>query len=180
MSSPRLAGFTIVELMITLAIIGIALVFASPNIATFIKNYRITTQANGLLADFQLARNNSVTQGLPVSVCASSDTANASPTCSTTTWSSGRIVFTDANGNGTVDAGDTLLRISEPLSGSNSLVAANLTSGGIIQFRPSGMPAGITGSTIATFTLCDDRPGPFGRVVNVSLTGRASVATATC
>ncbi len=180
MHSRGFKGFTLVELMITLAVVGITLVFASPSIVTFIKNYRITTQANGLLSDLQLARNNAVTQNRPVTICASNNTTSATPTCSGTNWGLGRIVFADANGDAIVDAGDTLLRVSASLSAGNTLVAANLTTAGRVQFRPSGMPAGITGGTTAAFTLCDDRTGAFGRVVNVSLTGRSGISPAGC
>lgn len=180
MRSRRTHGFTLTELMITLAVVGITLMFASPSIVVFIKNYRITTQINNLLADLQVARNNAVSQGAPVSVCASSDTSNASPTCGSTNWSLGHLVFSDVNGNGAVDAGDTLLRVAEPLSGGNTIVATNLTTAGRVQFRPSGMPSGITGGPTATFKICDDRSGAFGREITVTLTGRASIATATC
>jgi type IV fimbrial biogenesis protein FimT len=162
--------------MITSAVIAITMVFASPNIVTFIKNYRITTQTNSLLGDLQLARNNSVSLGLPVSLCASSDGA----TCSGSNWSAGRIVFTDANGNGTVDAAtDTILRVTEALTAGNTIIPGNLVSAGLIQFRPSGLSSGVTGGG-ATFTLCDNRAGAFGRKVTVSPTGRASFAVATC
>ena len=176
MSSPRLAGFTLVELMVTIAVIGITLAFASPNIASFIQNYRITTQTNNLLADLQLARNNSVSQGIRVSVCASSDGA----TCIGANWSVGWIVFTDVNGNGAVDpATDTVLRVTEALSTGNAIVATNLTTGGLIQYRPSGLASGVSGGG-ASFKLCDTRTGAFGRTVSVAPTGRAAAAVATC
>ncbi len=176
MSSSRLAGFTLIELMITIAIIGITLVFAGPNIISFIQNYRITTQTNNLLADLQLARNNSVSQGIRVSVCASTNGA----ACGGTNWSVGRIVFTDVNGNGAVDvATDTVLRVTEALSAGNTIVAGNLTTAGLIQFRPSGLASGVSGGG-ASFALCDSRTGLFGRTVSVAPTGRAAAAVATC
>jgi len=176
MSSSRIAGFTLTELMITIAVIGITLAFASPSIITFIQNYQITTQTNNLLADLQLARNNSVAQGVRVSMCASIDGA----TCSGSNWSGGRIVFTDANGDGAVTATtDAVLRVSEALVTGNTIVATNLTTAGLIQFRPSGLASGVSGGG-ASFKLCDTRTGAFGRTVTISPTGRAVMAVASC
>jgi len=176
MRANKIDGFTLVEIMVTIAVIGITLAFASPNIVSFIQNYRISTQTNNLLADLQLARNNSVSQGARASVCTSTN----GTTCSGSDWSAGRIVFVDANGNGAVDAAtDTILRVSEALSTGNTIVATNLSTAGIIQFRPSGLASGVTGGG-ATFKLCDDRTGAFGRTVSVSPTGRAAAAVSTC
>lgn len=176
MNLNKIAGFTLIELMVTLTVIGISLVFAAPNLVGFIQNYRITTQTNNLLADLQLARNNSVAQGVPVSVCASTDGA----TCSGSDWSGGRIVFTDANGNGTVDAAtDAVLRVAEALNTGNTIIATNLTAAGRVQFRPSGLASGVTGGS-ASFKLCDSRTGPYGRTISVAPTGRAAAAGATC
>jgi len=176
MKANKIDGFTLVEIMVTIAVIGITLAFASPNIVSFIQNYRISTQTNNLLADLQLARNNSVSQGMRASVCAS----NTGTGCSGTNWGAGRIVFIDVNGNGAVDAGtDTIVRVTEAFSSGNTLVATNLSTAGLIQFRPTGLASGVTGSG-ATFKLCDERTGAFGRTVSVSPTGRAAAAVSTC
>jgi type IV fimbrial biogenesis protein FimT len=176
MNLRRSAGFTLIELMVTLTVIGISLVFAAPNLVAFIQNYRITTQTNNLLADLQLARNNSVAQGVPVSVCASTDGA----TCVGTDWSVGRIVFTDANGNGAVDVTtDAILRVTEAVATGSTIIATNLTTAGRIQFRPSGLASGVIGGG-ASFKLCDSRTGAFGRTISIAPTGRAAAAVATC
>lgn len=175
MISPRSAGFTLVELMITIGVIGITLAFAGPSISTFIQNYRMTSQTNNMLADLQLARSNSVAQGVRVSICAS----NTGTACAGTDWGSGWIVFTDANGDFNVDAGDTILRVTEAVSSGTTVVASNLATAGRIQFRPSGLASGVTGGA-ASFKFCDTRTGAFGRTISVSPTGRASFAVATC
>ena len=176
MRSIRLGGFTLVEIMVTIAVIGITLAFSGPSIVSFIQNYRITTQTNNLLADLQLARNNAVSQGMRTGVCAS----NTGTGCSGTDWGAGRIVFIDVNGNGTVDvATDTIVRVTEAIFSGGTIVASNLATAGLIQFRPTGLASGVTGGG-ASFKVCDERTGAFGRTVSVTPTGRASFAVATC
>ena len=176
MISSRFAGFTLVELMIVIGVIGITLAFASPNISAFVQNYRMTSQTNNMLADLQLARSNAVAQGVRVSMCAST----SGTACAGTNWGAGWIVFTDANADFTVDAAtDTIVRVTEAVSSGTTIVATNLAAAGRIQFRPSGLASGVIGGG-ASFKLCDTRTGAFGRTISISPTGRASFAVATC
>lgn len=61
-------GFTLIELMITIAVLGIMLAFAVPSFVNLIENSRVTTQANTLLGAVNLARSEAVKQGVPVSI----------------------------------------------------------------------------------------------------------------
>lgn len=167
-------GATLIELMIVLSILGVMAGVSMPYLQDTMKNWRITSQTNDLLSDFTSARGQAAGKSLTVTVCASSDGA----TC-TGSWSQGRLVFTDSNADGVINTGDALLRYAPPISSATTLAAANLTTAGRIQFRSTGMASGVTG-TGATFKLCDDRAGAFGRTITVSATGRASSATATC
>ncbi len=88
-------------------------------------------------------------------------------------------MFTDANGDGAIGGGDQLLRSTGAIHASTTLVAANLSTAGRIQFRPTGMASGVTGGG-ATFTLCDDRTAEAGRLITVAATGRASSAINIC
>ena len=167
-------GFTLVEVMMVLAILGILAGMSMPYLQDTVKNWRITSSTNDLLADLTSARGQAAGKSTIVTVCASSDGA----TC-TGTWSQGRLVFTDANGDASIGTGDAILRLAPAISSSNTLTVANLSNAGRIQFRSTGMASGVTGSG-ATFKLCDDRVGAYGRTITVAPTGRASSATATC
>lgn len=63
-------GFTLVELMVTVAILAIILGIAFPNMRELIINGRITTQTNELISSLSLARSEAIKRGLDVSVCA--------------------------------------------------------------------------------------------------------------
>jgi type IV fimbrial biogenesis protein FimT len=167
-------GATLVELMMVLAILGIIAGFSMPYLQDMVKNWRITSQTNDLLGDLQSARGQAAATSLTITVCASSNSSSC-----TGTWSQGRLVFTDANADAAVSTGDKILRVAPAINSTTTLVAANLATAGRLQFRPTGMASGATGSG-ATFKFCDDRAGAYGRTITVSPTGRASSATSTC
>ncbi len=92
------AGFTLIELLVAVAIIAIMLAFAIPSFQEFNVNYRTTVQANDLLADLALARNEAVKYARRTVVRAE-----------TGDWNDGWIVGTDLNGNGAI-AGDEIVK----------------------------------------------------------------------
>lgn len=62
------SGFTLIELMVTIAVLAIIMTIAAPSFVSVIENSRVTTQANTLLAAVNLARSEAVKQGVPVSI----------------------------------------------------------------------------------------------------------------
>ncbi|MFC4260134.1 GspH/FimT family pseudopilin [Marinobacter lacisalsi] len=64
----RSSGFTMIELLITIAILGIILAFAVPSFQTMIENNRVTSQANSLLSAVNHARTEAIKRGVVVSV----------------------------------------------------------------------------------------------------------------
>lgn len=160
--------------MVVLAVLGVLVSISIPYMQDMVKNWRITTQTNELLADLTAARGQAAARSVTVTVCASADGL----TCSED-WTQGRIVFTDANSDATRDGDDAILRVAPALGGGPTLRVANLSVPGRVQFRPTGAAAGVTGGG-ATFTFCDDRVGDFGRTVTVLPTGRAVASRSAC
>ncbi len=167
-------GVTMIELMIGIAIIGTLLALAAPSMRDMIMNSRMTSQTNDLMADFAVARSMAANRGQRVVMCASSN-----GTSCTGTWPNGRILFVDTNTNGALDGGEEVLKTEPALSSGTVVTVTGLTTSTQVQFRPSGMAVGLSGST-ATFALCDGRTGPYGRTITVTPTGRTSVAKTTC
>ncbi len=164
-------GFSIVELMVTLAIAGILLAVALPSFTTMIIGNNLSSQSNDLMSDLGLARSEAAKIGARVTLCISSDGASCT---AGSDWSSGRIVFIDAPPYGTVDvvdvshtAADLILKVSKPSRGGNTLVSSFST--GYVQYLGSGI-TNLSGVSNA-FTLCHS--GSIGRIVTISVTGRA-------
>ena len=169
-------GFTLVELLITLVIIGIALAFAVPGFANFMRSQRATTQANDLLVSFTFARSEAIKRGQPLAVCASDDGA----TCAgDDDWDDGWIVFLDVDGTaGEVDPDgtapdDTVLRVHAALGGSTLT-----TDGGAayVRFLGDGL-AGFRDDFTLTPAGCEfDQQ----RSIDLTATGRAEVSRENC
>jgi len=124
----RTTGFTVVELMVVIAIIAIVIAFGIPSYTSVITQNRMAGEINDLTTDIELARSAAVKQGLTVTICPSSDPtatpgANA-PSCNgSSEWNTGWIVFMDVTGNQTfsTSTGDVLLRTHGPFTGSDTL-----------------------------------------------------------
>ena len=79
----RTAGFTLIELMVTVAVIGVLAVVAVPAMTNLVNANRLNGAAGELQAALQLARSEAVRRNVSVTLCPSSDGTNCA---STTTW----------------------------------------------------------------------------------------------
>jgi type IV fimbrial biogenesis protein FimT len=151
-SIPAASGFTLFELVMVILIVSILVVIGIPSFKYVTASNRIATEVNALLGDMRFARTEALKQGLPVTVCASSDGA----TCSTSnSWQSGWIMFSDPNNSLTPPAGPVLLRIQAPLStafnSTDTLVADNGFSA--ITFNREGFGATHIATATNTVTM---------------------------
>jgi len=80
-------GFTLIELMVTLALVAILMVVVVPSLTTFQRNSQLTSFSNTMLASINAARGEAMKRGRYAMVV---------PTDGTN-WSSGWVVFVDMN-----------------------------------------------------------------------------------
>ena len=173
-SSTVQRGFTIIELMITITVLGILLGVAVPSFLDTVRNNRLITQNNEFIGTLNYARSEALKRSGSVSVCASTDQA----TCSgATNWTTGWVVFNDANANGTLDAGDGVNPLLQATGSAPPEYTLNATTRSFVRFDPTGM----SGSGLETFDLI--RTGCVGlkaRRIVVSVVGRVSTTTVAC
>lgn len=105
------SGYTLVELMVTVAIVAIFTTFAVPAFNAFVTNNRLVNVVNGVAGGINYARSEAVSRGTSVAVCAGNGSTTA-PACSgSNDWTNGYIVHTDINSNGVLDGADQILRV---------------------------------------------------------------------
>ncbi|MBN2700615.1 MAG: GspH/FimT family pseudopilin [Methylothermaceae bacterium] len=171
----KLSGFTLIELMVTVAMAAIVLTVGVPGFQTLVKNNRMTTATNSLVGAINLARSEAIKRGVRVTVCKSADGA----ACATTgNWDQGWMVFTDPDSNATYDSGtETLLRVREAVEGNLSLTG-NTNVANYISYVANGRSL-LTGGGFqsGTITVCDDRGGNVGKNIVLSDTGRIRTET---
>jgi type IV fimbrial biogenesis protein FimT len=172
--SNAVKGFTLIELMMTLAIAAILLTVAVPSFHSFTQNSRLTKQVNLLAATISTARGEAAKRAVNVVVCQTNEPTAATPACNGTsgTWSDGWVVFADADGDAAVNAASDVVAAFQTESGVNLLTDA----GTEVVFKPDGSTA--EGTTV-TFAICDSRGVNHGKKLDVATTGRASSSDAT-
>jgi len=159
----RNAGFTLVDAMMTLAVVAILTTTAVPSMHSVIAENRLATQVNQVVGTLNLARSEAVKRGQRVIMCRSSNALDCERTSG---WQEGWIVFADNNGNREHDAAETIIRVQGPLQRGTTI-----TSGA--RRRIVFQPLGTSGGTNATFTFCDVGAVAKPRAVILSNTGRA-------
>lgn len=136
-----MAGFTLVELVITLSIAAILMAIAVPSFQSVMRTNRIAALTNELVTALQMARSEAVTRGTSVTVCKSNDISDPMPTCkSSANWKDGWRVY--------VDSSNETLRIGKPSIASASI---DMTENSI-RFDSSGRVNSVDAAPL-TFTI---------------------------
>jgi len=145
-------GLTLIELIVTLAVLSTLLAIGIPQFSSSTANSRLTTAINTLSGDLAFARTEAIKRGDSIIVTGSTNWA-------TSGWTVAETI-----------SGGSNLRISPALTAGATIVTnpANTTA---VVFTPDGRTASIT------FTLCDDRSGAFGKMVTLSSPGQTFLET---
>ncbi|HEY5804037.1 MAG TPA: GspH/FimT family pseudopilin [Lysobacter sp.] len=169
-------GFTLVELAITLTVLGVLMAVAIPGFRLVQNSSRLSAAANDLVASLQAARMEAIRRNGRVVLCSSADAA----TCSGVGTSGGWVVFADADADASVDAGEEIIltnSVATPLT----IKANNAVTEGIVMFRSDGMARDKGGQLLTgqiRVCMADTVPADNVRNVAIGAGGRVRVERA--
>ncbi|MGV3572732.1 MAG: GspH/FimT family pseudopilin [Ramlibacter sp.] len=169
----RHRGFNLVEVAVTLAILGTLTGFAAPDMAEMIHAQRLGGVTNDVLQQLHLARSEAIKRNRRVALCTSSDGAWCAEGGG---WDQGWILFEDLNNSGTRESTEPLLERLLPIPPGYRL-SANAPLSRYVSYSPTGV-ARMTSNAFqaGTFTLCRHSLEPVeGRQIIVNTGGRPRV-----
>ncbi|MFK8032123.1 MAG: GspH/FimT family pseudopilin [Gammaproteobacteria bacterium] len=153
-------GFTIVELLVTLAVVAVTTAYAVPGLQTLVANNRQTSVVNRFVASALLARSIAITHNVQAIVCPSS---NGLTCLDVNDWSYGWIVVRSDVATDTPATSSHHSLIHSEMGTNKVVVMANRA---LFRYRPMGKRA--TNGTVLFCTLGASAP----RAVIVSYNGR--------
>ncbi len=149
-------GFTLIELMVAVAVVGVVVAIGMPSFGELLKNNRMATQANAIIASLQQARSETINRGASVRI---------EPLVAGTDWSAGwqlRIDGSNPSDNDFVDAEDIVIRNYEGLK--QSTLTSDVNN---IIYLPDGS---VSAAAVLTLTA-NECTREHKRIISIKLSG---------
>jgi type IV fimbrial biogenesis protein FimT len=181
-------AFTLMELLVTIAIVSILASVALPVYTSFVSTTKISSYASQLHAALLLTRSEAIKRGRSVTICRSSDADTASPHCAAaisdsltnTGWGEGWLVYVDINNDNIYGSDDVLIRVQ-------GTMISSVAAGAITPFpNRNRLTYNSTGQIFGTFMRfvisrpISDVEASHDRLICIASGGRARVATTSC
>jgi len=130
----RIAGLTLVELLVTLVIAALLMGLALPAFLELTAASRSTAALNQLIGSVHLARSSAVTHHATVTLC-----PGAGRSCfGRDQWHRGALLFLDRDGDGRVDDDEPVLRRLPPVDGGGRIYWRSFRNRTYLRFVPRG------------------------------------------
>lgn len=183
--SRRRAGFTLVELMVTIAVVALLLTVAIPSFVDFLRRNQVSSVANEFLGAINTARATARARNTCVTICKTNDASAANPVCNVASgsdWNTGWLIFTNLACTAALNAPDPAtragedyidIRVGDP-AGPTLVSTGNATTQRRIMFDHRGM---LAVNSAQTFRISPPGGIPM-RTICLAQSGRASLGDA--
>ncbi len=157
-------GFTLVELLVTVAVLSILLTLAAPYFQDLVRSNRVRAITDEMSTVLNTARAEALKRNIRVTICTSADSAECSNDAN---WEDGWVMFADADADGLLDAAEVTLHVGGAVA-TNYTVRGGGNFANRISFRPDGS------TTLAgTLRICSDtEDATRGRGITLNRSGR--------
>ena len=157
-------GFTLVEVMVTVAIVAILLGVSAPSFSRFLIDMRVDNHISELHRLILTARNTSINTNEIVILCPLGNTGEC-----TNDWNDELTVFTDNNDNGKFDGTDEVVKVKDQLNNDDK----TYFTGDTIAYKPTGRS---NNNSSEQLSYCPSQIEKLARGIEISPTGRSYVS----
>lgn len=163
-------GFTLVELIVGIAVLGIITAIAFPSLQTLLVKMRVENEISQIHRLALIARNTAINMEQNVTLCP----LNSSNVCDTN-WKGELSVFIDIDNDGIYESisNETLIKVKAPIDTNDNLTYVGFNR---ITYAPTGL---LASTSNATFRYCPYQYTELSRGIVVSSTGRLYKTTDT-
>jgi len=170
-------GLTLIELMVTIAVVAILAAMAAPSFTSLLGSYRVDAAAQELKTSLDLARSEAIKIG-PVNpdpdahvteVCPSAN--GTSCTSNSTNWAPGWLIWSDADGSSGMSASE----IIQVAGAANSSLTFTSSAASTVKFKSLGQIK----DTAPNFTI-SHAASSTTRYVCLSASGSSKVQSNSC
>jgi len=160
----RNSGYTLIEVLVTLAIVSIGLRVAFASLHPLLVENRLAVRVNTLVGMLQMARSEAISRNRQVVICHSTD----GETCDRVAdWTENWLVFVDDNRDRQRDADESVVAFRQAPENGTRVIYRAFGSRHYLAYRPDGRTR-----TNGTFTVCDPRFPELNRALIVTKSGR--------
>jgi type IV fimbrial biogenesis protein FimT len=171
---PPQGGFTLIEILVTVALLVLLVGLAAPSFQSAILTSRLSSYANSFLASAQFARTEAFKRNAAITLCASADGATSA---AAGTFAQGWIVM--------CKVATALPNVCNSAGPDNLVLQKSPALDGTFRFTTTGdvytlvFPASGVGATQIVGKLCRaiPEPGSQERQINISVSGRTTITT---
>lgn len=183
-------AFTLVELVIVIAIVGILISVAAPSLRAYLSNSSANSLANSLLIDIMYTRNHAISNGVNVIMAPINNVTGAStytPGSGGINWALGWTIFVDLDQDSRYDTGEPIIRTQASWGGDAHISSGpglHILSGvddvldftNPVGFDDEGFPVNVGVLSIA-YNGC---AGPNGQYIQINQIGQVISRSTNC